>query len=198
MAETILDGTGSGKVVKVDSDNRMHVHSVGETIGEQAATDGYSYNINTGVVNLSTANESYLLFLENKGVYDLHIQNIGYLLGNSTGGSGDLQLKVVKNPSEGTLIDTATSVPILENKNTGSSNVIDVNAYVGVEGSTITDGDDFYLSLLSSPAKSYVIATGNVVVPRGASIAISVTPQASNTSMNVLVFLSLLEYRLDL
>ena len=32
MAETIIDGTGSGYEVKVDSTNRLHVHSVTEDI----------------------------------------------------------------------------------------------------------------------------------------------------------------------
>ena len=197
MAEQILDGTGSGRKAKVDSGNRLHTHSVTETIAENASENGEAFNVNTGTINLTTANESGVLYFKNNGDKPIHIISIGYLLGNSTGGSGDVTLKVTKNSTAGTVISDAVPVPILENKNVGSSNVLDVNAYKGAEGKTITDGDDFYYSLLAGAARPYVIATGTLVVPKGGSIGVLVTPQSGNTSMNVQIFLSIIEYTLD-
>jgi hypothetical protein len=51
---------------------------------------------------------------------------------------------------------------------------------------------------LSGSAKSYVIATGAIVLPKGSSIGVSVTPQASNTSMDIQIFMSVTEYKLDI
>lgn len=198
MSEQIIDGTGTGKKVRVDNANRLHTHSVNETLIEYAASQGDSYNINTGTINLTSATESALLYFKNNGNNDIHIASVGYLIGNSTGGTGDLQTKVIKNPTTGTIISGAVDVGINSNKNAGSSKVMDVDAFKGVEGNTFTDGSDFYYSLLSGSAKSYVISTGTVVLPKGSSIGVSVTPQSSNTSMDIQIFMSVTEYKLDI
>lgn len=194
MAEEIKDGTGTGHRAKVDASNRLHVQSVTETINESASENGRAYNINTGTLSLTSANESAVLYFKNTGDNDIHVASIGYLLGNSTGGSGDLNLKVVKNPTAGTVVSDASAVAINENKNAGSSKSLSVLAYKGGEGKTLTDGTDFYLSLQSGAARSYVINTGTLVMPKGSSIGVKITPQASNTAMNVQVFLSVIEY----
>ena len=110
MAETIIDGTGSGYEVKVDSTNRLHVHSVTEGLVEFAASNGDSYNINTGSIVLTSANESSLLFFKNNGDFEVHISTIGFLMGNSTGGTGDVNITVTKNSTLGTVITDAVDV----------------------------------------------------------------------------------------
>ena len=198
MSEQIIDGTGTGAKARVDSANRLHTHSVNEDLIEYAASQGDSYNVNTGTINLTSANESALLYFKNNGDNDLHIASIGYLIGNSTGGTGDLQTVVTKNPTTGTIINGASDVGINTNKNAGSSKIMVVDAFKGAEANTFTNGSDFYYSLLSGSAKSYVIATGTVVLPKGSSIGVSVTPQTSNTSMDIQIFMSVSEYKLDL
>jgi hypothetical protein len=170
MSEQIIDGTGTGKKVRVDNANRLHTHSVNETLIEYASSQGDSYNINTGTINLTSATESALLYFKNNGNNDIHIASVGYLIGNSTGGTGDLHTTVTKNPTTGTIISGASNVGINTNKNAGSSRIMDIDAFKGAEGNTFTDGTDFYYSLLSGSAKSYVIATGAIVLPKGSSI----------------------------
>jgi len=194
--EIYIGNPTNGDKALVTSEGRLRTYSVSETIVENAAEDGNSYNVNTGTINLTSANESGVLYLKNNGINDLHIASIGFLLGNSTGGTGDLEVKVYKNSTAGTLISGATDVDILENKNGGSSNTLTVDCYKGAEGSTITDGASWYTSLLAGSARPYVISTGTIVIPKGGSVSVSITPQASNTSMNVQVFLSLIEYTL--
>jgi hypothetical protein len=194
--EIYIGNPTNGDKALVTPEGRLRTYSVSETIVENAAEDGNSYNVNTGTINLTSANESGVLYLKNNGINDLHIASIGFLLGNSTGGTGDLEVKVYKNSTAGTLISGATDVDILENKNGGSSNTLTVDCYKGAEGSTITDGASWYTSLLAGSARPYVISTGTIVIPKGGSVSVSITPQASNTSMNVQVFLSLIEYTL--
>ena len=197
MAEQIIDGTGTGNRTKVDNGNRLHVHAVGETVAENSSITGNSYNVNTGTINLTTANESSLLYIKNNGDNDIHIVSIGYLLGASTNGTGELDLIVRKNPTAGTLITDQTPVAINQNKNAGSSSILTAQIYKGAEGKTATSGTDFYYSLQSSAGKAYVISTGNIVLPKGSSISVVVQPQAANTSMDVQIFLSVVEYTLD-
>jgi len=197
MAEQIIDGTGSGKKAKVDNGNRLHTHSVSESIIEFAALNGESYNINTGTITLTTANESAVLYFKNNGENPINIASVGYLLGNSTGGAGDLLATVYLNPTTGTIVSGATDVDINVNKNFGSSKVLAVDAYKGAEGNTITNGGDAYYSLLNGAGKQYVISTGTVVIPKGSSIGVSITPQTGNTNMDIQVFMSVTEYTLD-
>jgi hypothetical protein len=197
MAEQIVDGTGSGKKVKVDAQNRLHTHSVTEGLVEHASANGNSYNINTGSLALTTANESALLYLKNNSDFDIHIASIGYLMGNSTGGAGDINITVLKNPSLGTIVTDESDVAINQNKNVGSSKNLTANAYKGGEGKTFTNGEPLYYSLVAGSARGYVIATGTIVVPKGGSIGINLTPQTGNTAMDVQVFMSVTEYKID-
>ena len=197
MAETIIDGTGKGFEAKVDSTNRLHVHSVNESLVEFAASNGDSYNINTGTLVLTSALESSLLYFKNNGDFEVHISSIGFLMGNSTGGVGDVNITVVKNCSLGTVVTDAVEVDINENKNTGSSKELSLQAYKGGEGKTLTNGVDTYYSLIAGAARPYVITTGTIVVPKGGSIGVKLTPQTSNTAMNVQVFMSVTEYKID-
>lgn len=197
MAEQILDGSGTGKRARVGSKNKLHTFSVSETIGEHASVNGDSYNINTGNLTLTSGNESGLLFFENSGDNDIHIISIGYLMGASTGGSGDILATVLRNPMSGTVVSDAINVDININKNASSSKNLSVKAYKGGEGKTFTDGEDFYYSLIPSAGRGYVISTGSIVLRKGASIGIKFTPQTGNTSMDMQVFLSVIEYTLD-
>lgn len=198
MYQVILDGTGNGNKAKVDKDNRVHALSVSATVQENGAIDGNTYNVNTGSINLTSSNESALLYFKNNGANDIQITSIGYLIGNSTGGIGDLQPKIIRNPTGGTIVSNAVNVPVLINKNFGSFNSLTVDAYKGAEGDTLTGGEDGYYSLLPGDARAYLINTGVLQLPKGSSIGITMTPQTGNTSMNVQVFMSVTEYKLGL
>ena len=189
----IQDGTGNGYQAKVDSQNRVLAKSVSVLQSEDASSDGRSYNINTGTINLTTAGESGVLYIKNTGLNDIKITSVGFLLGNSTGGTGDLELKIYKNTTTGTLVSGASAVSINQNKNFGSSKTLSATTYKGAEGSTITNGTLTYSSLLAGAARTYVIATGDVDLTSGASMAVSITPQTSNTSMDVQVFAGAIE-----
>jgi hypothetical protein len=194
--EIYIGNPSNGDKAKVTPDGLLRTYSVSEDVVENAAASGNSFNINTGVVTLTSASESAMLYLKNNGEEDIHISAIGFLLGNSTGGTGDLTCKVYKNPTAGTIISGAVDVDINQNKNAGSSKILTANAYKGAEANTVTGGDLWYTSLLAGSGRPYVIATGTLVITPGSSIGISITPQTSNTSMGAQIFLSLIKYTL--
>lgn len=199
MAQQLEDGTGSGQRVKVDDTNRLHVHSVGETVTQNASIQGDSYNINTGNISLTSSSKSTCLYFKNVSAEPVHIETVGYLLGNSIGGTGDLLLGVEKGNTGGSIVTSEDAVSIFENKNTTSSNSLNgvkTLAYKGDEGYTCTGGTPLYSTLLSGSAKTYLITSGNIVVESGGVISINITPQASNTKMDIQIFLGLIEYKL--
>jgi len=192
----INDGKGTGYQAKVDVNNRLQTLSVSLAAAQASAIEGDTYNINTGTINLTSANESALLYLKNNGIKDIHVTTIGYLLGNSTGGSGDLDLNVKRNPATGTIVSGANAVDVNINKNFGSTKTLTIDAFKGAEGSTLTNGDIAYYSLQPNSGRAYLINTGTLVIPQGSSIGISIIPQTGNTSMDVQVFLAVTEYDL--
>jgi len=177
----------------VNSAGRALTSSIIETILEDAAEDGRSHNINTGSITLTSASKTAVLYVKNNSEKDLLIPIIGFLLGNSTGGTGDLLIEVVRNPTAGTLISGVIDVDVRSNKNYGSNKTLTVDAFKGSEGNTITDGATSYFSLLNSASKQYVINTGLVILPKGSSIGVNITPQSSNTNIDIQVFLSVIE-----
>ena len=172
----IIKDPRSSQAATVEN-NRLFTRSVTATVVQESATNGDTYNVNTGTINLTSGNKSGVLYLKNNSQNDIVVDVIGYLLGNSTGGAGDLIAEVKKNPTTGTLISNATPVDIMQNKNFSSSDELDVLAYKGVEGATVTDGISTYFSLLPAAARSYSIATGNIVLAKGNSLSIEITPQ---------------------
>jgi len=176
------DGTGTGNTARVDANHRQRALADSQSLFQAAAQLGDTFNFNTGTITLTTANESAVAFFRNQTLNTIVIPSIGFLLGNSTSGVGDLNLKVIKNPRTGSIITNAVPVDVFQNKNAGSNktfNITDVPRFKGVEGDTFTDGEDLFLTLLPGDARPHIISTGDIVLPPGASIGMTVTPQTS-------------------
>ena len=178
----LKDGTGTCYQAKINNENRLFVDSVQRDHSEDASLIGHSYNINTGIINLTNANKSAVLYVKNTGTKRLFIQSLFYLLGNSTGGSGDVLVTVLRNPTAGTIVDNATDVEINANRNFGSSNSLNVNAYKGAQGYTFTDGTKAIESIFNQSPTRSAISVGTIVLTQGTSIGIEVTPATGNTS----------------
>lgn len=186
MAETIQDGTGSGFSMKVDEKGRAHVDSVTTQREEAQSQRGFAFNVNTGNITLTNgATKNAVLYIKNNEDYDLIITNIFYILGNTTSGTGNCYLEIVRNPTTGTIISGATAVSINQNKNFGSSRALSVTAYKGATGLTFTNGDDYAATILNAGPQRIVITGGSITLPKGASIGINYTTPTSNTSQIV-------------
>lgn len=184
MAEIIEDGAGSGYKAKVNANKRLYTNSVVVTENEQANKTGRAYNINTGKITLTNANDTPVLYLKNNETEDLHVTALAFGLGASTGGSGEVYITVIRNPTAGTTIDNANNVAINSNRNYGSSLTLsDSLAYKGATSETMTDGDDHIL--IQAALSSRVFATIDEVIPKGKSLGIKIDPPAGNTSMVV-------------
>lgn len=189
----LYDATGSSRGAKVNAFGQVFTKGVDTTLENFGATLGYTYNVNTDNISLTTGSKSAVLYIKNNDANDVYISAIGYLLGNSTGGSGDLKVEVLSNPTAGTIVSGAVDAPIIANKNFGTKRTLNCDIYKGAEGNAFTDGDLAYSSLLNSAGKQYTIATGRVVLERGQSLGVNITPQSGNTSMDVQVFLAVLD-----
>jgi hypothetical protein len=186
MADIIKDGTGSGSVAKVDDNNRLHAEAIIATAQEWHAIQGDGYNVTSDTINLTDANDSAILYLKNNEERDVIVSGLFYQLGASTGGSGEAVIDVDLNPTAGTIISEATAATIT-NRNAGSANTLSANAYKGAQGKTATGGALIFSSYGAGVSRVPLNDFGSIVLPKGKSMVVRVTPPGSNTSMNVQV-----------
>jgi len=183
--EQIQDGTGKGYTAKVDRENKLEVTSVSTPVEEAESLKGFSYNINTGIITLTNATKTPVLYIKNNEDYDLIIGTLIYQTGASTGGSGNILVDIVRNPTAGTIVSNATAVEMNINRNFGSSRNLAVNAYKGATGNTMTDGAKAFESILATATQRIAVSTGAIIMPKGSSIGINITPPTGNTTMQV-------------
>ena len=171
----ITDATGFGFGARVDENNRIHIHSV--TISE--SLQGQAYNINTGPIAISA--DSALLYFKNNEPEDFVVQAIA--LGNDGTGTAPTgsrpSITLVRNPTGGTIVSTATPVDQAENRNFGSSTVLSSDAFKGANGLTLTGGSD--IALLQASAEGRDFYEINFTLPRGSSLGIQYTLNAAYT-----------------
>ena len=190
----IEDGTGTGQSVKVDDLNRFYTNGIEQNVANFHNISGDRYNLNTDDITLTSDSESVLMYIKNNDPRDLVVDAIVQILGASTGGSGNLKSYVYRNPTGGTIVSDATAIAIESNLNYGSNNTLTADIYAGAEGKTQTGGVKSLTSILTPPTTN-IISVGDIILPKGQSIAVSIIPQSGNTSM--LVHIAALVYSKD-
>lgn len=139
----IKDGTGTGRTVAVNTSNRLLTSASSVSEAAKRTQDGYAYNLNTGIINLTSASASAVAYLKYTGSTKLEITALAVGTGNWAGTPTDPGLiTMVRNPTGGTIIDNAVAGDMNQNRNFGSSNTLSGAWYKGVEGDTLTGGND--------------------------------------------------------
>ncbi len=185
MSMQLQDGTGFGYRAKVTEGNKLLTQAVTETQSDHHSEIGKRFNINTGDITLTgNATASGVLYFKNNEDEDFHITVVVYNLGNSTSGTGDSLIEIIKNPTAGTLISNAVAVSVNSNFNFGSALDLSATAYKGAEGYTITDGSVFTTTRSSANGR-IALTLGDIIIPKGSSLGIRYTTQTSNSSQKV-------------
>ena len=180
MGFEITDGTGKGNSAGVDRTNRLLVRNISETLFQNAAEEGEAFFIGTPIITATTAGESALIYIKNNEDSQL-ILGAFFLIAEATASGSPNMFRVnwYRNP---TSISSGTAIPAL-NQNFGSSNTLDADIEYGAEGSTVTGGS--LAATLSFPIGQFNQLDANLVLEKGSSLVITVTPPAGNTNMPV-------------
>ncbi len=189
MNTEILDGLGNGYRAQVDSDHRLHVNSVTRTQAEQAALLGEAYNMSTGSIELTDANASCIAYFKYQGVDPFVIAEILAIPGETTGGSGNALIQILKNPTAGTIIDNAVPFSAINNRDFSSFKNIaeDALIYKGAQGDTLTGGESFAITTRSNFDIPVTFDAANIILKKGNSLGVCITPPAGNTSQSWVV-----------
>ena len=179
----IQDATGTGYEAKVNTRNELHTLAVQVTEETDAALAGRAYSISTDSVSITSA--TALLYLKNNEDEDICVSTLRVALGSGSF-TGEATVDVIRNPTTGTLISNAVSVPVNVNENFASSKTLaDSLAYAGVDGYTITDGDDAMIEFMGGDETLTI--SNPIVLPKGAALGVRVTPNLSAGSVNCIV-----------
>ena len=182
----LQNGAGPAYFTEVLSNGRAKTDSVTRSHAQDESLSGNSFNINTGTINLTSANATAALYVKNNGTDAMIIEDYFYLIGNSTNGSGDMLIEILRNPTTGTIIDGATDADIAGvNRNFGSSKTLTADIYKGAEGNTFTNGTAFLYSIFNQAPTRARLDAKATVLNKGDSIGFRITPATSNTSLDV-------------
>ena len=180
MGFQIEDGTGKGRKAGVDITNKLLARATVESIFDEAAEDGLANFVGTPLITLTNAAESAIFFIKNNEDDDIIMENFFFVAEATTGGSPDMfRVSWYKNP---TSISSGTAITPL-NQNFGSSRELDATVEYGAQGSAVTGGTN--VAILSFPIGVFNDIPAKLILPKGTSLAITVTPPTGNTSMPV-------------
>lgn len=170
----IEDGTGSGKKAKVNADNKVEVNAITLSEYEEAALEGRAFNINTELIALTGTGESAVLYVKNNEAQPISIQGFFIGVGTLSGTTSDsILVQAFVNPTGGTIVDNASAITIT-NRDLGSTKTFSIDAYKGVDGDTLTGQDATPILYQFQGGSSRVFGTVNLVLPRGASIGVTI------------------------
>lgn len=183
MPDTIIDGGGTGSLAKVSSDQRLFADAVTDSREFDANKKGNAYNINTGIVNLTNATETSLIYFKNGEEDDFVVTAVVIGVWASDGDGLDMVATFKRNPTTGDIITNQNLVSINSNRNYGSAKTLSNSlAYVGASGETATNGNSHILVRITEESRSFIGI--NERLPKGTAIGINITPPTSNTGMN--------------
>lgn len=187
MAEEIKDGTGTGNLQKVDGNNQSHNYSVVITEQQDATSKGNSYNINTGIIGLTSSSESGVLYFKNdeppaNGESTFVIDAIAIGINNDGTNSEMAEITIIRNPDS---VSFSTAVDISSNRNFGSSNTLssDTLAYKGAEAATVTGGNDFAILYQSAGTRGFYPI--DVEIPKGGTLAVTINPKVTSGTTTI-------------
>ena len=190
METKILDGTGNGYRAKVNVEGQVNTFSVTRSELSSSLEHGKAWNLGTGYLTLTSANASDILYIKNTGTLPLVIDLYVVLSRVSTGGSGDLLIDILRNPTAGTVVSDANNASAV-NMNFGSSEQPNALFYKGGEGKTLTGNDAVIRS--KTTADNRWLAGVLTELPKGSSLGFRVTPPVGNTSMDLEVIVEIYE-----
>ena len=196
----VENAVGNRNGALVDANNHVAVFAISESEAQDAVFKGNAYNINTGIIGLTSSTESACLYIQNNespsnGESTLFIES--FIIGIDDQGTtaGMSQITVVKNPTGGTIGTGATDVDIAVNRDFGTSTSLDADTkiYKGAEGNTLTGGTDYAVIYQQTGTRgNYPI---NTALRKGNSLGIKIDTQTSSGTTNLYIVLQC--YRVD-
>jgi hypothetical protein len=186
MGVTIEGSNNPKSELAVTQRGQAFTVGVVETEQQNAASDGLAFNINTDIITLTNDAETPIFYFKNVNESNqLKISRIFKSILQSTGGAGgSVAANIYKNITGGTIL-SSTELTI-ENFNFGSAFELNAEARIGGTGVTWTGTKTNINFLFPTDNIRVLTAFDHIIIQRGVSFLLTITPPAGNTSLDVL------------
>ena len=186
MSEQIKDGTGSGNLVKVTSDNRLTTDGIVETIASERSRAGKLFGVGTGgITPTGSFSLGPVLWLQNNSnTEDLYVHKIIFgWNGGSTNYNRTILSFIKYQTTAPTGANTATTDQIENISKSGSVNPVESGVTTAHKwdgtGTGMTGGTGGYLQIPNrlSQGNTSVDIGGEIILGASDSMEIQVTPE---------------------
>lgn len=186
MPTQIKDGVGKGYLAQVNKDNQLITRATAVEQHTKSAIDGNYFEATTGLVELTDAAETGIIYVKNSETSTIVVDKIFIDIWASTGGdTNGGTFRYYKNP---TVTGGSSITPVNTNFKYKQEAADDLKSLTTMTGTVWWIG--YY-----EPQCSITINEEKFVVPPGYSFGLSMTAPTGNTSMYVNVNIAF--YRLD-
>lgn len=177
MAGTIRNAT-NGQRATVSPSGRLWTYTSMETIEQTATEEGNAWNLNTGVISLTNASESAVMYLKNNSSTPFFISSLAFGIDTLDAPTARSLITLVRNPTGGTIVSAANNASMIQNRDFGSNKLFNGDVYKGAQGSTVTGGND--IAIFHSGSNQRLFASINFFLPQGTSVALKVDLNNAN------------------
>lgn len=169
----VLDGTGTGRRAKVNTDNQLLTRAVSLPYNTFISdSKGLSFSMSTGMLTMTTT-AGVVMYFKNTDSESFHIQSIFI---NWNGGSTNFNRPAYLSLYIGTYPPSANhSAGTVRNLNTSSGNTADMDFYIWDEVSTgmTTATNGVYVSTtIASQGLQQIAVDGALIVSQNTSVGI--------------------------
>lgn len=190
MVDFIKDGTGTGYLAGVNSDNQLMTRATAVEQRLESSIDGNYYEATTGEITITDALETPMVYIKNTDTDPnnrIVVDRVFVDVWETTGGSGGGTLEYYKNP------DIAGGTDIIPN----NSNFGVGDNMVGEFKKSMTtqadgSGNHFWWNYVS--VGSHVIEEGRIVIPPGYSFGINYKAPSGNTSQVISINVAMFDF----
>ena len=178
MPDTIVDGGTTSRAARVNSDGNLIVRSIDVEQRLASALDENYYEATTGVITLTDAAETPMIYLKNtrSDGFVLVLDRFFYDVWTSASGTGLGTLKYYRNPT----VTGGTDITP-NNTNYGTPAAADGDF---TKSQTTMTGTVWWTAAVAEES-SAALEEGRIVLKSGSSHGVSLAAPTSNTSMAV-------------
>jgi len=168
----IEDGTGTGKVARVNGGNRLYVNSVSKTEDHSVNEDsGKVWSVPFEGLNPAGADD-YVLYVKNTGDNDLVFSDLRVMADTA---ATQVELHVVSGTAGG-----GTDVtPVSRTVQSGKSPSATIQTGTDITGLT-NDGVLFFLQCPTVNKEEHLSTSSKIIIPKGKAIAVLVETATAN------------------
>lgn len=170
----IVDGGGSGRVAKVDKDQRLLTTAIAQPLDQHInAESGKAWSISFDGLN-PAGDGDYVIYIKNDGVNDLRIPDIRIKCDTA---ASQLEIHEVT----GAAVGGSDITPVSRTVGSGALPTATIQSGTDITGLT-SGGILFYIQCVTVDKEEHLSTSSNIDIPKGRAIALLIEEGTANVT----------------